>query len=137
MIEGWENGWEMEEGAGCVMLGGAYLFFLHNLMGNFFFCRSHGPQATMWLRPWSLYIYIYIYIYIYACMYLNLNLNLSLIIDQRWNRLLIKEEHTWRRHVSTTWIMISIYNVSGYVHTYASKRSCFCLVWLPLYPRVK
>ena len=49
-------------------------------------------------------------------MYLNLNLNLSLIIDQRWDQLLIKEEHTWRRHVSTTWLWFpSIILVGTYI----------------------
>ena len=37
-------------------VGGAHLFFLHSLMGIFFFFFSQGPwppQAIMWLRPCS------------------------------------------------------------------------------------
>ena len=38
------NGW----GGWLSNVGGAYLFFLHSLMGNFFFfCRGHGPPKPL------------------------------------------------------------------------------------------
>ena len=33
-------------------VGGAYLFFLHSLMGKKKLQGPRPPQATMWLRPW-------------------------------------------------------------------------------------
>ena len=49
-IEGWENGWEMGRGGWLSNVGGAYLFFLHSLMGIFFFffcCKGHGPPKPL------------------------------------------------------------------------------------------
>ena len=37
----------MGGGAGCGMLGGAYFFFLHSLMGKKNFCRGHGPPKPL------------------------------------------------------------------------------------------
>ena len=49
MGENWVGGGRLSN------VGGAYLFFLHSLMGIFFFFLQgpRPPQAIMWLRPWK------------------------------------------------------------------------------------